>query len=87
MKNGPKGDLYIFVSVREHELFERDGQTLFARAPVPMVTAAMGGEIEMPLIAVLGFVDILAVMAAILVLSARWIRKHPHEVVAVAAPI
>ena len=48
MKSGPKGDLYIFVSVREHELFERDGQTLFARAPVPMVTAAMGGEIEMP---------------------------------------
>ena len=48
MKNGPKGDLYIFVSVREHELFERDGQTLFARTPVPMVTAAMGGEIEMP---------------------------------------
>jgi molecular chaperone DnaJ len=50
MKNGPKGDLYIFVSVREHELFERDGQTLFARTPVPMTVAALGGEIEMPTI-------------------------------------
>lgn len=49
-KNGPKGDLYIFVSVKEHDLFERDGQTLFARTPVPMCTAALGGEIEMPTI-------------------------------------
>lgn len=50
MRNGPKGDLYIFVTVKEHEIFERDGQTLFARTPVPMVTAALGGEIEMPTI-------------------------------------
>jgi molecular chaperone DnaJ len=50
MKNGPKGDLYIFVSVKEHDIFERDGQTLFARTPVPMCTAALGGEIEMPTI-------------------------------------
>lgn len=49
-KNGPKGDLYIFVSVKEHDLFERDGQTLFARTPVPMCTAALGGDIEMPTI-------------------------------------
>ncbi len=49
-RNGPKGDLYIFVSVKEHDIFERDGQTLFARAPVPMATAALGGEIEMPTI-------------------------------------
>jgi molecular chaperone DnaJ len=49
-RNGPKGDLYIFVSVKEHDIFERDGQTLFARTPVPMCTAALGGEIEMPTI-------------------------------------
>ncbi len=49
-RNGAKGDLYIFVSVKEHEIFERDGQTLFARTPVPMCTAALGGEIEMPTI-------------------------------------
>ncbi len=49
-RNGAKGDLYIFVSVKEHEIFERDGQTLFTRTPVPMCTAALGGEIEMPTI-------------------------------------
>jgi molecular chaperone DnaJ len=49
-RNGPKGDLYIFVSVKEHDIFERDGQTLYARAPVPMATAALGGEIELPTI-------------------------------------
>lgn len=47
---GPKGDLYIFVSVLEHDIFERDGSDLYARAPVPMCTAALGGEIEMPTI-------------------------------------
>ncbi|OYX44846.1 MAG: hypothetical protein B7Y90_19090 [Alphaproteobacteria bacterium 32-64-14] len=49
-RGGPKGDLYIFVSIREHDLFERDGQTLFARTPVTMATAALGGEIELPTI-------------------------------------
>ena len=48
--NGPAGDLYIFVSVKEHDIFERDGPHLFARAPVRMCTAALGGEIEMPTI-------------------------------------
>jgi molecular chaperone DnaJ len=49
-RNGPKGDLYIFVTVREHDLFERDSQTLFARTPVPMCVAALGGDVEMPTI-------------------------------------
>lgn len=47
---GPKGDLYIFVDVVEHDLFERDGPNLYCRAPVPMATAALGGEIEIPTI-------------------------------------
>ncbi|MEO1039115.1 MAG: molecular chaperone DnaJ [Pseudomonadota bacterium] len=47
---GPRGDLYIFVSVRGHEIFERDGPNLYCRAPVPMVTAALGGSIEAPTI-------------------------------------
>ncbi|MCL4131189.1 UNVERIFIED_CONTAM: hypothetical protein GTU68_041096 [Idotea baltica] len=47
---GPKGDLYIFVDVVEHDLFERDGQNLYCRAPVPMAKAALGGEIEIPTI-------------------------------------
>ena len=50
INGGPAGDLYIFVSVKEHDLFERDGPHLFARAPVPMCKAALGGEIEMPTI-------------------------------------
>ena len=49
-QGGPRGDLYIFVSVRPHEIFERDGPNLYCRAPVPMVTAALGGSIEAPTI-------------------------------------
>ena len=50
VRGGPKGDLYIFVEVAEHDLFERDGPNLYCRTPVPMVTAALGGEIEAPTI-------------------------------------
>ncbi|MAT33641.1 MAG: molecular chaperone DnaJ [Ponticaulis sp.] len=42
------GDLYIFITVKDHEIFERDGPNLYCRTPVPMVKAAMGGEIEIP---------------------------------------
>ncbi|WP_022700930.1 molecular chaperone DnaJ [Oceanicaulis alexandrii] len=49
-RGGPKGDLYIFVSVGAHDLFERDGPNLYCRAPVSMVTAALGGEIDAPTI-------------------------------------
>lgn len=45
-----RGDLYIFVGVKDHDLFEREGANLFCRAPVPMTTAALGGEIEIPTI-------------------------------------
>jgi molecular chaperone DnaJ len=45
---GPRGDLYIFLSVRPHDLFERDGLDLLCTAPVPMCAAALGGEIEVP---------------------------------------
>ncbi|MGH6988091.1 MAG: molecular chaperone DnaJ [Caulobacteraceae bacterium] len=47
-RGGPRGDLYIFVSVRPHELFERDGLDLLCQVPVPMAIAALGGEIEAP---------------------------------------
>ena len=45
---GGKGDLYIFVSVRQHSLFQRQGADLFCRVPVSMTTAALGGDIEIP---------------------------------------
>jgi len=49
-RGGPRGDLYIFVSVRPHDIFERDGSNLYCRAAVPMVTAALGGAIDAPTI-------------------------------------
>jgi molecular chaperone DnaJ len=50
VRGGPPGDLYLFLSVRPHALFEREGPDLFCRAPVPMTTAALGGEVEIPTI-------------------------------------
>lgn len=47
-RGGPRGDLYIFLSVKPHELFERDGLDLHCVAPVPMCAAVLGGEIEVP---------------------------------------
>ncbi|MGA0602949.1 molecular chaperone DnaJ [Caulobacter sp. KR2-114] len=47
-RGGPRGDLYIFLSVKPHELFERDGLDLLCSVPVPMAIAALGGEIEAP---------------------------------------
>ena len=47
-RGGPRGDLYIFLSVAPHELFQRDGLDLLCTVPVPMCTAALGGEIEAP---------------------------------------
>ena len=44
----PPGDLYIFIHVRRHRVFEREGTTLATRAPISFTTAALGGEIEIP---------------------------------------
>ena len=49
-QGGGPGDLYIFVTVAEHDIFERDGPNLYCPAPVPMATAALGGSIEIPTI-------------------------------------
>jgi molecular chaperone DnaJ len=45
---GPSGDLYIFIEVEEHALFQRDGMDLYCRVPVSMTRAALGGEVEVP---------------------------------------
>lgn len=50
MRGGPSGDLYIFIEVETHDIFERDGTNLFCRVPVAMTTAALGGDIEVPTI-------------------------------------
>jgi molecular chaperone DnaJ len=44
----PPGDLYIFLHVKRHALFERDGTTLITRAPITFTTAALGGTIAIP---------------------------------------
>ena len=48
MRGGPTGDLYIFIETREHAIFKRDGVNLFITIPVSMITAALGGEVEVP---------------------------------------
>jgi molecular chaperone DnaJ len=47
-RGAPSGDLYIFLHVKRHRVFERDGTTLFARVPISFTTAALGGEITVP---------------------------------------
>lgn len=50
VRGGPAGDLYIFIEVDSHPLFEREGLNLYCRVPVSIATAALGGEIEVPTI-------------------------------------
>jgi molecular chaperone DnaJ len=50
VRGGPPGDLYIFLSIGSHPFFQREGADLHCRVPVSMVTAAMGGELEVPTI-------------------------------------
>jgi molecular chaperone DnaJ len=50
LRGGPAGDLYIFLSIKPHTFFQRDGADLFCRAPISMVTAALGGEFAVPTI-------------------------------------
>ncbi len=50
LRGGPPGDLYIFIDVKEHELFQRDGVNLYCKVPVSIGTAALGGDIEVPTI-------------------------------------
>jgi len=45
-RGGPAGDLYIFLNIRPHEFFQRDGADLFCKVPISMTTAALGGQLE-----------------------------------------
>ncbi|MEP0940917.1 MAG: molecular chaperone DnaJ [Rhizobiaceae bacterium] len=45
-RGGPQGDLYIFLSIRPHEFFQRDGADIYCRVPISMTTAALGGQFE-----------------------------------------
>ncbi len=50
LRGGQSGDLYVFVSVREHEIFVRDGQNLACTAPISVTKAALGGDIHIPIV-------------------------------------
>ncbi len=50
MRGGPAGDLYIFIEVKDHAIFQRESVNLYCRIPVSMTTAALGGEVEVPTI-------------------------------------
>ncbi|RVT82040.1 molecular chaperone DnaJ [Rhodobacteraceae bacterium CCMM004] len=50
LRGGPSGDLYIFIEVDDHPLFQREAENLFCRVPVSMSVAALGGDIEVPTI-------------------------------------
>ena len=47
-RGGPTGDLYIFLSIRPHGFYQREGADLFCQVPISMVAAALGGEIKVP---------------------------------------
>lgn len=48
VRGGPPGDLYIFIKISAHSLFQRDGQELYCRVPLAMTQAVLGGTIEVP---------------------------------------
>jgi molecular chaperone DnaJ len=50
MRGGAAGDLYIFLSLIPHPMFQREGADLFCRVPISMTTASLGGEFEVPTI-------------------------------------
>lgn len=47
-RGGPSGDLYIFIDIEYHPIFEREGSTVYCQVPIPMTTATLGGTIEVP---------------------------------------
>jgi molecular chaperone DnaJ len=47
-RGGPTGDLYIFVALKPHDFFQRDGSDIFCRVPISLTTAALGGQFDVP---------------------------------------
>jgi len=48
LRGGPAGDLYLFLSVKPHQLFQREGADIFCRVPISITTAALGGQFDVP---------------------------------------
>ena len=47
-RGGENGDLYVFVSIKSHKLYTREGANLYTRVPISMCCAALGGKVEIP---------------------------------------
>ena len=50
LRGGSAGDLYIFLAVKPHGIFQRDGANIHCRVPISMPSAALGGSIEVPVV-------------------------------------
>lgn len=50
LRGGPPGDLYIFLHIKPHKFFERHGNDIYCQVPIPMVTATLGGDVDVPTI-------------------------------------
>ncbi len=50
-RGGTPGDLYVLLAIKPHRFFRRDGANIHCRVPIPMTTAALGGEVEVPTVA------------------------------------
>lgn len=50
MRGGPRGDLYVLISVKSHKFFRREAAQLYCRVPIPVTKAALGGDVEVPTI-------------------------------------
>ncbi len=48
LRGAPAGDLYIFLTIKPHRIFQRDGADIYCRVPIPMTTAALGGTLDVP---------------------------------------
>ena len=48
VRGAPAGDLYVLVAIKPHKFFKRDGANLYCRVPIPMTTATLGGDLEVP---------------------------------------
>ena len=48
IRGGPQGDLYVVIHIREHKIFQRDGDNLYCEVPIPFSIAALGGQVDVP---------------------------------------
>jgi molecular chaperone DnaJ len=48
IRGGPQGDLYVVIHIKEHKIFQREGDNLYCEVPIPFSIAALGGEVDVP---------------------------------------